>query len=179
MRDVELEECPGCGARLPHHNGPTHRYIGASAACWAVFSDLFNAGQPPMAPVPTLTLLGDAYAAQHPGTPSAQAIQSVAVHVLTLYGVFVRGVEPTNALWVRQRALREHGRAKHERFHWLTPPLCTGSLTIVDIVQGSTALERATVAQHYIETVWTQWANLHVSSIARWYDAYVLANEVH
>ncbi len=174
MYAVEWEVCPGCAARLRNHNGATHRYIGASAACWALFSDLFNAGQPPMASGAMISLLGDAYAAQHPGTPSPQSVQSVAVHLLTLHGVFLRGVEPTNALWVRQRALREHGRAKHERFQWLAAPSFAGLLTIADIVQAPTALERATVASSFIETVWMQWAERHVSTISHWYDVYIL-----
>ena len=177
MHDVEWEVCPGCAARLRHHDGPTHRYIGASAACWALFSDLFNAGQPPMAAGATIALLGDAYAAQHPGTPSPQSVQSVAVHLLTLHGVFLRGVEPTKTVWVRQRALRGHGRAKHDRFHWLAAPSFTGSLTIADIVQAPTALERAAVAQSFIKTVWIQWAERHASTISHWYDMYILDAE--
>ena len=51
-------------------------------------------------------LLADAYAAQHPGVPGPQAIQSVAIHLLVLEGVFNRGVAPENAQWVRRRALR-------------------------------------------------------------------------
>ena len=27
----------GCGALFPSYDGPTHRYLGASAACWALF----------------------------------------------------------------------------------------------------------------------------------------------
>jgi hypothetical protein len=65
-------------------------------------------------------LIGDAYAVQHSGTPSAQAIQSVAVHLLTLYGVFRRGVAPDKALWIRQRRLQSLGSSLY--FHlWLNP----------------------------------------------------------
>ena len=32
-----MELCPGCGSALPPSDSPTHRYIGASSACWAVF----------------------------------------------------------------------------------------------------------------------------------------------
>src|SRR5262245_53935422 len=111
MTETLLEPCRGCGVNLPPSNGQTHRYIGASPACWAIFANLLNAGQPPLAPAPLNAVLGDAYAAQHPGTPGEQALQSVAVHLLTLYGVLNRGVTPDNALWIRQRALRDkHGK---------------------------------------------------------------------
>ncbi|HLF87607.1 MAG TPA: DUF5946 family protein [Anaerolineales bacterium] len=79
--------CPGCRALLPDIDGPTHRYIGASPACWGIYTALTGGGEPPMAPAPSNTLIVDAYAAQHPGTPSPQSIQSVAVHLIALYGV--------------------------------------------------------------------------------------------
>lgn len=106
MSPGELETCYGCGAALPPFDGPTHRYIGASAACWDLFSRLLHGGEPPLAPAPLNALLLDAYAVQHAGTPSPQAIQSVAVHALTLFGVLERGVAPDQALWLRQRILR-------------------------------------------------------------------------
>src|SRR5690606_37658695 len=120
---------------LPAGDGPTHRYIGASPACWAIFSALLNAGEPPLAPGPMNGLIGDAYAAQHPGTPSPQAIQSVAVHLLVLYGVLERGVAPDQALWIRQRALRDQTQSRRARFTWMTPPSFAGSLTVADIVR--------------------------------------------
>jgi hypothetical protein len=168
------EPCPGCCASLPTSTGPVHPYIGASPACWALFSDLFNGGHPPVAPTPANALLGDAYAAQHPGTPSAQAIQSVAVHLLTLHGALVRGVAPTNALWIRRRALRERGSAKPARFRWLQPPVFAGALTIADIVAGSDPTARANLAQQYVDTVWSLWSGIHGPTIACWYDSYVV-----
>lgn len=168
-----MELCPGCGASLPQSEGPSHRYIGASPACWVIFTALFNGGEPPLAPAPTNALIGDAYAAQHPGTPSPQAIQSVAVHVLTLYAVLERGVAPERALWVRQRALRERGGSKRDRFQWLTPPLFSGSLTVADIVSLPTLQTRAERAKQYVENVWRVWAQLHAPTIAAWYDQYV------
>ncbi|MFN8457122.1 MAG: DUF5946 family protein [Anaerolineae bacterium] len=173
MTSTETELCPDCGARLPKIEGPTHRYIGASPACWAIFTALFNAGEPPLAPAPMNALIGDAYAAQHPGMPSPQAIQSVAVHVLTLYAVLEKGVSPEKALWVRQRALRERGGSKRERFKWLTPPLFSGSLTVADIVSLSTPQARAEQAKQYVESVWRRWAQLHALTIVAWYEQYV------
>jgi hypothetical protein len=69
MHRALLEPCPGCRAPLPPLDGQTHRYIGASPACWTIFAALHNAGEPPLAPAPMNALLDDAYAAQHPGTP--------------------------------------------------------------------------------------------------------------
>ncbi len=36
---MSLEACPGCGLRLPPHEGSRDPYGGASAACWARFGE--------------------------------------------------------------------------------------------------------------------------------------------
>ncbi|MBX2997141.1 MAG: hypothetical protein KF893_01430 [Caldilineaceae bacterium] len=172
MSAIDLEPCPGCGAHLPPSDGPTHRYIGASATCWAIFSNLLNAGEPPLIPSPWNNLLVDAYAAQHPGTPSAQAIQSVAIHLITLYGVFERGVSAGDTLWIRQRALR-HKAAQHNQFHWLTPPLLEGSLTVAEIVQLPTPAARTAQVRAYVEQVWAIWSHDYRATVEDWYNRLV------
>jgi hypothetical protein len=96
--NLQDEVCPDCGIVLPQlaESDPTHRYIGASASCWQLFSYLLNAGEPPVAPGRLNPLLVDAYCVQHHGTPSPQAINSVAVHALALHGVLAAGVSPSH-----------------------------------------------------------------------------------
>jgi uncharacterized protein DUF5946 len=62
------EPCPGCGAVLPPSSGPTHEYIGASPACWAVFGEVLAAEYGDRTFWPAHHITVDAYAAQHPGT---------------------------------------------------------------------------------------------------------------
>lgn len=170
MSQEELVSCPGCEALLPpSNNEATHRYIGASPACWALYSALCNAGEPPLAPTPFEPLLVDAYAAQHPGTPSPQAIQSVAVHLLVLYGVLQQGEAPSQSLWLRRRALRERGH-----FHWLTPPSFAGSLSVADIVQGPGPAARSELLARYVEAVWQRWSAQHRATLRDWYERFVL-----
>ena len=176
MSAVETERCPGCHAELPKVSGATHRYIGASPACWRIFSDLLNAGEPPLAPAPTNALIGDAYATQHPGTPSNQAIQSVAVHLLVLHGVVARGVEPASALWIRRRALREKGTPRRGRFRWLEPPSFESSLTVSDVVREPGPVERADKAREYVRRTWALWHAEHARTISEWYDAFVASD---
>lgn len=173
----DRSRCPGCGALLPVIDGPTHRYIGASPACWAIYSAL-NAGEPPIAGGPYNGLIVDAYAAQHPGTPSNQATQSVAVHLLTLYGVFEQGVAPADALWVRQRSLRGTAEERHRRFRWLTPPVFDGSNTVAQITAAPTPAARSAQLQHYVESVWQTWAALHAPTLAEWYQRFVVAERI-
>ncbi len=155
--------------------GPTHRYIGASAACWALYSNFHNGGEPPVAGGPLNGLLVDGYAAQHPGVPSAQAIQSVAVHLLVLYAVLEKGQPPDKALWIRLQAVSEQRQPKYGRYHWLTPPDFTGSLTIADIIAPSTPQARAAQIEPYVREVWSRWGAGHHATIAAWYTQFVEA----
>lgn len=174
---TDMEPCPGCTALLPPSTGPTHRYIGASPACWELYS-LLNAGEPPLTPHPRNGLLVDAYAAQHPGVPSPQAIQSVAIHLLTLYGILMKGIADEQALWIRRRALRIQDQSKHGRFVWMEPPSFEGQLTIVDIVQAPTPDQRTEQLQSYVDTVWQTWSDRHLGTISDWYDQFVLPDRL-
>lgn len=180
---MTLHACPDCGAWFPEHPGPVHRYLGASAGCWAMFSawlvgegpsdhDLAGsrpssaAGVPVDAPPGIESLVMDAYAAQHHGVPSPQAIQSVAVHLLVLHGVLSRRQSPSRALWIRQRALRQRGV-----FHWLTPPADTRAISFRHIFPSGSA--PACTAADYVASVYESWAHLHRAQLDAWYDASV------
>lgn len=177
MDTSALEPCPNCRALLPPHDGPTHRYIGASAPCWAIYSAL-NVGEPAVAPTHSAPLMVDAYAAQHYGEPSPQAIQSVAVHLIALYGVLEAGHSVEQVLWLRTRPLRDGKRPKHSRFHWLTPPDFSGKLTVAAIVQASTPTQRAEVMDQYVHQVWSVWGAIHAQTVQAWYTQYVLADQI-
>ncbi len=170
--------CPGCGAALPPIDGPTHRYIGASAPCWAIHSALVNAGEPPMMPAPHLDLIVDAYAAQHPGIPSPQSIQSVAVHLLALYSVFVQGTDPANAVHVRARAVRGSIRSRRDRFTWLEPPNLHGGMTVAQIAAAPTPVERTELVKVYVEEVWARWAAHYAETVAAWYAEFVVPDRL-
>src|SRR5215467_14106443 len=142
MRNSALSPCPGCGASFPPYDGPTHRYLGASAGCWALFSwsvvsgttdvtELISKSRIPDPPVPVParsvaplgeSIWGDAYGVQHHGGTSPQAIQSVAVHLLDLHGIITG--RTTRPGWAIERALRERGV-----FRKLEPPRLGSALT--------------------------------------------------
>ncbi len=169
-----ISSCPGCGAVLPEVDGPTHRYIGASPACWALYTALGGGGDPPLALSPWNALLVDGYAAQHPGRPSPQSIQSVAIHLLVLHGVFVAGVAPAQVMWLRRRVLRERLEARRAAFVWLDPPDFAGSLTVADIARPPTPQARAAMVEPYLRGVWERWSAPHAATVAAWYDRYVV-----
>ncbi|MFD1734476.1 DUF5946 family protein [Deinococcus malanensis] len=118
-------------------------------------------------------LLVDAYAVQHPGTPSNQAINSVAIHLMVLYGVIVRGYAPDQAQRLRQRPGQQRRVPKHERFFWLTPPSFASVLTVADVLSAADVQARADVAEAWVRDVWSVWAQLHEGQVAAWFAAYM------
>lgn len=181
-----LSPCPGCGALFPPYEGPTHRYIGASAGCWAVYTwpaasldpdatDLVARSQIPdiVVPIPTSresssldSLFGDAYGVQHHGEDSSQAVQSVAGHLLNLHGI-ISG-RTTRHGWALARALRMRGV-----FHKLEPPALGSALTIRHLFRGGGVLIPATRTQ-YVLSVYEAWMSIHRSTVERWYERYVV-----
>jgi Family of unknown function (DUF5946) len=180
-------ECAACGLRSGRVDGPTHRYIGSSAACWALYTELL-AGPPssetlantwvssapavqawPMTPAGLGVLLVDAYAAQHHGEPSPQATQSVGVHLLVLHGVLRAGQPATAAQWIRQRALRRRGT-----FEWLTPP-AERALSIRHLFAGA-GVTRVHTPAAYVTSVFAAWERVHGQQLVTWYRELVLAD---
>jgi hypothetical protein len=185
-----LAPCPGCGALFPRHDGPTHKYIGASAACWAVFNwsvisrdsgatDLVSRSRVPelVAQIPESSdnrsfdaLLGDAYGVQHHGESSPQAIQSVAGHLLNIHGI-ISG-HTTRHGWALGRALRIRGV-----FHKLTPPALGSALTIRHLFPDGGVLNPVTRTQ-YVRSVYEAWMSLHRSTVEKWYERYVVPDQL-
>ena len=156
-----LIPCIGCGARVPDVDGPTHRYIGASPGCWALHGEVmareygdarFSGGQ----------LTVDAYAAQHPGTPSPQSIQSVAVHLVSLHLQLERGYASRQAVDAIRRAT-----GHKQAFAWLDPPPSPGALTIVDVHLVDDPAAYAEAVRRWARSVWQAWAPHH-ATVLRW-----------
>lgn len=182
-----LIPCPGCGVLFPPYDGPIHRYVGASAACWALICSLAS-GSPPdpellmQSSAPRVTpafrphkdaqfleqVWGDAYGVQHHGDDSPQAIQSVAIHLLTLHGAITRR---TDGMWIRRRALRTRGV-----FHKLAPPPRGRSLTIRHLFP-SEGTDAVVARSDYAGSVYDGWMALHRTTVESWYERYVVAEK--
>ena len=184
-----LIPCPGCGALFPPHDGPTHRYVGASSACWALIQSL-RSGSPPApelltqssAPHITSTfrphkdagllerVWGDAYGVQHHGDESPQAIQSVAAHLLDLHAIITG--HTTQPGWALGRAVRTRGV-----FHKLAPPPLGRALTYRHLFPGGGVVTPVTRSQ-YVVSVYEAWMALHRSTVEQWYERYVVPDQV-
>ncbi|MDH3462299.1 MAG: DUF5946 family protein [Acidimicrobiia bacterium] len=152
-----MARCPGCLGEFDDFDGPVHRYIGASAACWHLYGRVLAGELPGRNPLGV-----DAYAAQHPGIESPQSKQSVAIHLITLEAVLRRDIPVEEAVSVRNQAV-DAGRRQRNGYRWLDPAPTGWPFTLADVVAG---IEPDTWAVGVLES----WKALHPLLIARWTD---------
>jgi hypothetical protein len=158
----EKTHCVGCGALVPDVDGPTHRYIGASPGCWALYGEILAREYDDAAYRAVHRLTVDAYAVQHPGVPSPQSIQSVAVHLISLYLVLERGRDPAYAARVMGRAANRQGILR-----WLDPPASLGALTVLDVHAAPDPIAHRRQVQRWARSVWDAWGPHH-ATVRHW-----------
>jgi len=152
-----LVPCPGCGGLFPDMTGPTHRYLesspGCAEACGRVFAQYYQS-LPLFADV--YRLANDAYAVQHPGQHSRQAIQSVGLHLARLCLMFEHGlpVERANAAAIAV------GKGKH-RFIWLRPPASLGRITVADFTPDLPVPQHKELVRSWAREAWEAWRPHH------------------
>jgi hypothetical protein len=162
------EVCPGCKASLEPVDGPTHRYIGASPACWHIYTILGAGGYAIVGGDRYGSLLVDAYAAQHPGVDSPQARQSVAAHLVTLWAILRAGADIEKAIDIRVRAVSVGKRTGG--FEWLEPAPESYPLTVAGLISAE-PIDAASI-DLYVGGVLGSWMTNHEHAIKRWYDLY-------
>jgi hypothetical protein len=161
MTPSNLVHCLGCGALVPDLDGPTHEYMLSAPGCWALFNEL-AVRQYEIASFDLRRLAVDAYAVQHPGTTDRRAIQSVAVHLISLYFVLELGLTPTEATDKMRHALLDKSR-----FIWLQPPQSMGAITVVEVVNITDPEEHAAIVNHWARSAWEAWSTHH-AQIRKW-----------
>jgi hypothetical protein len=157
--------CPGCRVVLPDFKGPTHAYMGASPACWALYRRLST---PPFARrrgTRLRRLVEDAYAVQHPGGHERRELQSVAVHLMGLCVLLERGDEPRKLV----PALGRMPARKTLDLHWLDPPARNGKITAAVVVAAGYDAEFGPSVEAWARDVWAAWAPHH-PTVRAWLD---------
>jgi len=104
----------------------------------------------------------DAYAVQHPGSPSSEAIHSVAVHLCRLCMIFEGGlsIERANEVMV---ALHKVER----KFRWLEPPRSRGEVTVADVLVAQSVDEHLQCVERWARSSWEAWS-AHHATIRAW-----------
>jgi hypothetical protein len=162
---MKLEPCIGCGGLFPEMEGPTHRYMESSPGCWAAYGEVLAREYSDPSYAQTNRLTVDAYAVQHPGRPSPQSIQSVALHLIRLCLLLERGVEMSLANEAMLRATE-----MKSKFVWLTPPPSRGVITVADVHRAGNAQEHVDLVREWARSAWTAWSSHH-ATIHEWLPA--------
>lgn len=138
---------------LPAEAGPAHPYMLGSAACWRGYGELLAAQYSDPERMRFHQLVVDAYAAQHPGDDDPRAIQSVAIHLMTLALFLDRGVDPALGTQLHMQMVTR------PTFHRLHRPdeASEGTLTFQHVpLDGDVALARER-AYEWARSVWDSW----------------------
>ncbi len=155
-----MEICPGCSLYTEPTDGPVHKYLESSPACWSKFGEILAREYENFEYMSVHGLTVDAYALQHPGQEGPQTTNSAYVHLGSLYSYFVLG-NPVGELSNVKQDLTKHKSA----FRWLKPPERMDKITVADVLQASSASEHKTVVIKWAAYIFEQWADHH-STIA-------------
>lgn len=164
MSGEALEACIGCRGRFPRVDGPTHAYMESTPGCWAAYGRVLAAEYQGRAHIDVHRLTVDAYAVQHPGRPSRQAIQSVGVHLVRLCLFHERGLTAESA----NAAMLAAARHKAD-YHWLEPPASLGALTVADVERQDDVASHARAVRDWAAQMWAVWSPHH-ATVRGWAD---------
>jgi hypothetical protein len=156
--------CFGCGGTFPDREGPTHRYMESSPGCWTVYGEVLGREYSDREYGILNRLTVDAYAVQHPGRRKRQAVQSVALHLISLCLILERGKSVDDAT----RAIHL-GAARKNYFAWLEPPNSMGPVTVADIQHAQAAHDHLVLVKNWAKSAWLAWAPHH-ATVHAWAD---------
>lgn len=159
---MDVEACIWCKGRFPATQGTVHRYLESSPGCWAAFGRVLAREYSDQQYFGTHRLTVDSYAAQHPGQPSRQSIQSVGVHLVRLCLLIEHGLAPEEA----NSAMLAAAKRKSE-YVWLDPPASLGALTVADVDRCTSVQQHQALVRDWASQMWQVWAPHH-ATIRRW-----------
>jgi hypothetical protein len=136
-----------------------------SAACWRGYGELLAVQYSDPRRMGFHQVIVDAYAAQHPGDEDPRAVQSVAIHLMTLALFLERGVDPAIGTQLHKRMV------DRPTFHRLQrpEPTPTPTLTFQHVpLNGDVDLARER-AYEWARSVWTSWGP-HQDVVRRWLE---------
>lgn len=152
-----LEKCHSCGAETPPSTTDvTHAYLDASPGCWARFGEVLarEYSDPTYFSVHALTV--DAYALQHPGQASSKTINSLNVHLASLYGYYHKNVELHELSNLKSQLTKSKNQ-----FQWLPRPVDLGIITVNEIWAANTARKHCERVIEWGEIVLECWRDHH------------------
>ena len=141
--------CPGCGILVEKIEGKPYKYIGATQGCWNLYGKILAKEYCEYKyPEETHRLTVDTYAVQHPGQPCRQSIQSVNIHLISMYFVLVKDYSGKKATETMRSIL-----ARKAVFEWLEPPVPNGQKTVIEVLKATNQKEHEKLVREWAENV--------------------------
>lgn len=165
--DSEYIRCFSCGASTFNMDGPTHRYMLSSPGCWAMAGEVWAREYLNVLYGKSHHLTVDSYACQHPGEPVPPSINSVDLHLCSLYMTFEKGLNPLESAQFKQELAQLNKRENF--FSWLVPPEDFGAVTVTDVWEAENPQEHHRLAMEWAHSVWKAWVDHH-DTIKKWID---------
>ena len=134
----------------------------SSPACWHLFGEILSREYSDQAYRDVYRLAVDAYAVQHPGQDSRQAIQSVGVHLVRLCLFIEHALDPRRA----NDAMLKAAKAKSQ-YHRLERPPHLGEITVADVASTTSVEQHKAAVRAWAHSAWTAWA-VHHDTVRRW-----------
>lgn len=156
--------CFGCGALVSDIDGPTHKYMLSTPGCWKLYGDILAKEYTISNWDPdTHRITVDTYAVTHPGIPERRAIQSVCVHLISLYFTFEKGLPGAQATQLIKRVVENKNITA--KLAWLEPPQFQGTLHVTDVLQANDFEEHKKLVRSWGQSVWQVWKAKHLHAI--------------
>ncbi|MFI5242093.1 MAG: DUF5946 family protein [Gemmatimonadales bacterium] len=164
MTDAALARCFSCGALVPDIVGPTHEYMLSSPGCWQCYGELLAMEYEPSFYNPNIhRITVDSYAVSHPGTPERRAIQSVNVHLVSLYCVFEQRLPGKQATKIIKALVDDSEITK--RLSWLAPPDFSEAMVVTDVLRAGNREDHERLVTAWGQSLWNAWKERHLPTI--------------
>ncbi|PKG42551.1 DUF5946 family protein [Psychroflexus sp. MES1-P1E] len=152
-----MAKCFSCNAEIPDIEGEVHRYMDSSPGCWKLYGQILEKeySHPPDY-MENHRITVDAIAVQHYGTPSLQVIQSVNLHLASMYLIYKKSFDVKKA----HSGLTVLAKYKSE-LSWLEPPRIVGEITVEDILKATNPQEYCKLVYKWGMSVWNAWKVHH------------------
>lgn len=156
--------CFSCHAPVADEDGPTHPYMESAPGCWKLYGEVLArqhaTGRDASA---TNQIIVDTYAVQHPGRPGRKAIQSVNIHLISLYCQLEQGLAGPQAVELIRRTVENEATKK--ALVWLEPPDFTGTGNVAEVVRAEARQTYVAAVQRWGNSVWEAWKSKHFQTI--------------
>lgn len=165
--EEEYINCFSCGAKSLNLEGSVHPYMLSDPGCYEMFNEVLEKEYSDFNYAKAHHYTVDAYASQHPGEPTnPKAVNSVGVHLVSLYFLFERNMDITLAADIKMDFSQFH--KKHKIISPLKKPSSLGDISIFNIWDNENPDRHFELCKEWARCTWNVWKAEHLSMVEQW-----------